>query len=104
MTPLSFMVTEAHDRNLEFHAWLNLNRATFRRATSVTPDHISNRKPEWILTYDGQKLLNFGIPEVRDYITNVGTWILSKIMTLMASILTTISILIKLQDRRFERH
>ncbi|PWK26357.1 uncharacterized lipoprotein YddW (UPF0748 family) [Arcicella aurantiaca] len=69
--PLSFMVTEAHDRNLEFHAWLNLNRATFRRATSVTPDHISNRKPEWMLTYDGQKLLNFGIPEVREYITNV---------------------------------
>lgn len=69
--PLSFMITEAHDRNLEFHAWLNLNRATFRRATSVTPDHISNRKPEWMLTYDGQKLLNFGIPEVRDYITNV---------------------------------
>ena len=71
--PMSFMITEAHDRNLEFHAWLNLNRATFRKATSVTPDHISNRKPEWILTYDGQKLLNFGIPEVRDYITNVVT-------------------------------
>jgi uncharacterized lipoprotein YddW (UPF0748 family) len=69
--PMSFMITEAHDRNLEFHAWLNLNRATFRKATSITPDHISNRKPEWMLTYDGQKLLNFGIPEVRDYITNV---------------------------------
>jgi uncharacterized lipoprotein YddW (UPF0748 family) len=69
--PMSFMITEAHDRNLEFHAWLNLNRATFRRATSITPDHISNRKPEWMLTYDGQKLLNFGIPEVRNYITNV---------------------------------
>jgi uncharacterized lipoprotein YddW (UPF0748 family) len=69
--PMSFMITQAHDRNLEFHAWLNLNRATFRKATSITPDHISNRKPEWMLTYDGQKLLNFGIPEVRDYITNV---------------------------------
>ena len=69
--PMSFMIREAHDRNLEFHAWLNLNRATFRKATSITPDHISNRKPEWMLTYDGQKLLNFGIPEVRDYITNV---------------------------------
>lgn len=69
--PLSFMIMESHNRNLEFHAWLNLNRATFRKGTSVTADHISNRKPEWMLNYDGQKLLNFGIPEVREYITHV---------------------------------
>jgi uncharacterized lipoprotein YddW (UPF0748 family) len=69
--PLSFMIEESHSRNLEFHAWLNLNRATFRKTSNVTADHISNTKPEWMLMYDGQKLLNFGIPEVRDYITNV---------------------------------
>jgi uncharacterized lipoprotein YddW (UPF0748 family) len=69
--PMKFMIEEAHERNLEFHAWLNLNRATFRKATSIMPDHISNTRPEWMLSYDGQKLLNFGIPEVRDYITSV---------------------------------
>jgi uncharacterized lipoprotein YddW (UPF0748 family) len=69
--PMEMMITEAHSRGMEFHAWLNLNRAVFKTAKSVTPDHISNRKPEWILTYDGQKLLNFGIPEVRNYITDV---------------------------------
>jgi uncharacterized lipoprotein YddW (UPF0748 family) len=69
--PMEFMIEESHKRGLEFHAWLNLNRAVFKTATSVTANHISKTKPEWILTYDGQKLLNFGIPEVRDYITEV---------------------------------
>ncbi len=69
--PLDFMIDESHKRGLEFHAWLNLNRAVFKTATSITPTHISKTKPEWILTYDGQKLLNFGIPEVRDYITEI---------------------------------
>lgn len=69
--PLEFMITESHQRGMEFHAWLNLNRAAFKTAKSIAPDHISKRKPEWILTYDGMKLLNFGIPEVRQYITDV---------------------------------
>ena len=69
--PMSFMIEEAHNRNLEFHAWLNLNRATLKKSNLLAPDHISNLKPEWMLMYDGQKLLNFGIPEVRDYITDV---------------------------------
>jgi uncharacterized lipoprotein YddW (UPF0748 family) len=69
--PLDFMIQEAHARNLEFHAWLNLNRATFKRAGSIMPEHISMTKPEWMIQYDGQKVLNFGIPEVRDYIVQV---------------------------------
>lgn len=69
--PLNFMIEEAHNRNLEFHAWLNLNRATFKKSRTLAPDHISVTKPEWMLVYDGQKLLNFGIPEVRKYITDV---------------------------------
>ncbi|SFP45141.1 Uncharacterized lipoprotein YddW, UPF0748 family [Pseudarcicella hirudinis] len=69
--PMDFMIEESHARNLEFHAWLNLNRATFKRNTNTIPDHISNTRPDWMLTYDGQKLLNFGIPEVRNYITEV---------------------------------
>lgn len=69
--PLDFMIQEAHARNLEFHAWLNLNRATFKRAGSIMPEHISMTKPEWMIQYDGQKVLNFSIPEVRDYIVQV---------------------------------
>lgn len=69
--PLDFMIQESHARNMEFHAWLNLNRATFRKASTIMPEHISVTRPEWMLTYDGQKILNFGIPEVRDYIVQV---------------------------------
>lgn len=69
--PMEFMIEESHKRGIEFHAWLNLNRAAFKSAKSIAPDHISRTKPEWMLTYDGQKLMNFGIPEVRQYITDV---------------------------------
>lgn len=69
--PLEFMIAESHQRGLEFHAWLNLNRAAFKTSKNFSPDHVSRQKPEWIITYDGMKLLNFGIPEVRQYITDV---------------------------------
>jgi uncharacterized lipoprotein YddW (UPF0748 family) len=69
--PLDFMIDESHARGLEFHAWLNLNRATFKGATSIAPDHISRTRPDWMLTYDGMKLFNMGLPDVRDYITGV---------------------------------
>ena len=69
--PMDFMIQEAHGRGLEFHAWLNLNRAVFKGATSIAPDHISRSRPEWMLGYDGMKLFNMGLPEVRQYITDI---------------------------------
>ena len=69
--PLDFMIDESHARGLEFHAWLNLNRATFKNAGSIAPDHVSRQRPDWMLTYDGMKLFNMGLPDVRDYITGV---------------------------------
>lgn len=71
--PLDFMIQEAHARDMEFHAWLNLNRAVLRGATGLTPNHISHRHPEWMLSYDGMKLFDMGIPAVRDYITGIVT-------------------------------
>ncbi|TDB60830.1 glycoside hydrolase family 10 protein [Arundinibacter roseus] len=69
--PLDYMVKEAHQRGLEFHAWLNLNRLVHRSSTSVSSRNLSKTHPEWILSYDGAKLFNFGIPEVRQYITDM---------------------------------
>jgi uncharacterized lipoprotein YddW (UPF0748 family) len=69
--PLEFMIAEAHKRGLEFHAWLNLNRLVHKSSTSVSSQNISRIHPEWILSYDGYKLFDFGIPEVRDFITSV---------------------------------
>jgi uncharacterized lipoprotein YddW (UPF0748 family) len=69
--PTEFMIEECHSKGIEFHAWLNLNRAAHRASKSIAPENISKKHPEWILDYDGYKLFNFGLPEVRDYITEI---------------------------------
>ncbi|MBD2754699.1 glycoside hydrolase family 10 protein [Spirosoma validum] len=69
--PLDFMIEQAHKRGLEFHAWFNLDRATFSKTSSVAPTNIIYRKPEWMLTYGGRKLFNLGVPAVRSYIAGV---------------------------------
>ena len=69
--PLEFMIRESHARGIEFHAWLNLNRASMSTKNLLSADHIVRKHPEWLLTYNNQHLLNFGIPAVRHYISNV---------------------------------
>ncbi|HEK21932.1 glycoside hydrolase family 10 protein [Mucilaginibacter sp.] len=70
--PLDFAVTESHKRGMELHAWFNPYRATFDgRFAMLAPEHITRVKPEWFFIYDGIKLFNPGIPEVREYIVQV---------------------------------
>ena len=69
--PLAFMIEQAHQRGMEFHAWFNLDRATFSKNASVAPTNIIYRKPEWMLTYGGRKLFNLGLPAVRSYIAGI---------------------------------
>ena len=71
--PMAFMITECHQRGMEFHAWLNLNRTVHRASKSIASDNIGKKRPDWVFDYDGYKLFNFGLPEVRDYITDVTT-------------------------------
>jgi uncharacterized lipoprotein YddW (UPF0748 family) len=55
--PLLFMVTEAHKRGLEFHAWCNPYRAELTLGkSSIASNHITRIHPEWFLTYGGQTL------------------------------------------------
>lgn len=70
--PLSFAIDECHKRGMELHAWFNPYRATMDLIESHTSyNHITRTKPEWFFVYDGQKLFNPGIPEVREYIIQV---------------------------------
>lgn len=69
--PLEFMIEQAHQRGLEFHAWFNLDRATFSKTASISPTNIIYRKPGWMLNYGGRKLFNLGIPAVRSYIAGI---------------------------------
>lgn len=70
--PLAFAITEAHNRGIELHAWFNPYRATTdAEFGALSPQHITNLKPEWFFKYGGMKLFNPGIPEVREYIVKI---------------------------------
>lgn len=70
--PLEFMITETHKRGMEFHAWFNPYRAVVNYRTARTaPNHISILQPQWFVTYGENKYFDPGIPEARNYVTNV---------------------------------
>ena len=70
--PLQFAIDECHKRGIELHAWFNPYRATFDgNEGNISATHISKLKPEWFFKYDGKKLFNPGLPEVRAYINKI---------------------------------
>ncbi|WP_339319690.1 family 10 glycosylhydrolase [Paenibacillus sp. FSL R10-2734] len=67
--PLSYMVSAAHSRGMQFHAWFNPFRATTDASTSVlASNHVVKAHPEWIVDAGGKKYINPGIPEARQHI------------------------------------
>jgi uncharacterized lipoprotein YddW (UPF0748 family) len=75
--PLEYMIKSAHDRRMEFHAWLNPYRATFDPDTSAL-DSLHplrslppRRKAEWFFQYGRKWYFNPASPSVRQYLTNV---------------------------------
>ncbi|NUT07034.1 MAG: family 10 glycosylhydrolase [Hamadaea sp.] len=67
--PLAFMVSEAHARNLEFHAWFNPYRVALTTdLTMLTATHPARVHPEWTFAYDGRRYYNPGIPAVRTFV------------------------------------
>jgi uncharacterized lipoprotein YddW (UPF0748 family) len=71
--PMQFMIQECHKRGIEFHAWLNPYRAVGNTGNlpNFSPGHVAKQHPEWLLTQGTQKILDPGIPAVRDYIIKV---------------------------------
>ncbi|WP_035560541.1 glycoside hydrolase family 10 protein [Hymenobacter sp. IS2118] len=70
--PLPFLITEAHRRGMEFHAWFNPYRATMDSVTArLAANHPYRQHPQWFLRYGGQLLYNPGLPEVRAHISRV---------------------------------
>ncbi|MBO0358872.1 family 10 glycosylhydrolase [Hymenobacter sp. BT186] len=70
--PLPFLIEEAHNRGMEFHAWFNPYRASMDSVTRrLAPNHPFRQHPEWFLRYAGKLLYNPGLPEVRQYINRV---------------------------------
>ena len=70
--PLDFMISETHKRGLEFHAWMNPYRATFKiGSSSISPTHITRIHPGWFLDYGDVKYFDPGNKEVQAYVNNV---------------------------------
>lgn len=76
---LEFMVTEAHNRNIELHAWLNpyrvMNASTGTKEEKIArlhPDNFARKYPNLVMEdNDGALILNPGEPRVRQYLYNV---------------------------------
>ena len=70
--PLDFMIDQAHQHGLEFHAWFNPYRATTDLDTSIlAPTHDFYQKRDWIIRYGSKYYLDPGRPEVQQHITNI---------------------------------
>ena len=76
--PLAWMITEAHKRGMELHAWINPFRAKTKTTKTPCQSHVAIRHPEMSFAYDGQIILNPGQPEARDYICKVVDDIISR--------------------------
>lgn len=69
--PLAFAVAEAHQRNLELHAWFNPYRITMNLTTDVaalSPTHPAKLHPDWTISYGGKLYYNPGVPQARQFV------------------------------------
>ena len=69
--PLAFAIEEAHARGMELHAWFNPYRVIRGSGYPNSADHVSMEHPEWLLAFNDLRVLNPGLPEVRDYVSGV---------------------------------
>ncbi len=70
--PLEFMIAEAHKRHMDFHAWFNPFRALVdSKKNPNPPGHVTHLHPDWVVSYGGKSYLNPGIPDAREYVTDV---------------------------------
>ncbi|HEY8363492.1 MAG TPA: family 10 glycosylhydrolase [Tissierellaceae bacterium] len=76
--PLQFAIEEAHNRNLEIHAWFNPYRISMY-TDSATIESLNIEKsvykehPDWIRTAHSRLMVDPGIPEARE-------WVIKRVM------------------------
>lgn len=70
--PLQFLISEAHERGMEFHAWLNPYRAEFSIGkSSIAKDHIMRKHPEWFLKYGDKRYFDPANKDAQDFVVKV---------------------------------
>jgi uncharacterized lipoprotein YddW (UPF0748 family) len=66
--PLSFMIEQARQRGLEFHAWFNPYRASMKEDFVHAANHPIQQHPEWFVQYGGKWYYDPGHPEGREFV------------------------------------
>ncbi|NJL81566.1 MAG: family 10 glycosylhydrolase [Richelia sp. SM2_1_7] len=70
--PLALLIEHCHLHGIEVHAWLNPYRATYNiEKAQAHESHLLNAHPEWILAYGKKRILNPGLPQVRQHIVDI---------------------------------
>jgi uncharacterized lipoprotein YddW (UPF0748 family) len=69
--PLSTLVSEAHARGIEVHAWFNPYRASTAASNAHVAPHISLTNPEAVVTYDGKRWMDPARTVVQDRLSAV---------------------------------
>ncbi|MCD7709760.1 MAG: family 10 glycosylhydrolase [Porphyromonadaceae bacterium] len=69
--PLACLLAQCHERNMEFHAWINPYRAQCNRTFPLTSSHVYYRHPDWFITYGNQLFFDPGNPDCRAFIGQV---------------------------------
>jgi uncharacterized lipoprotein YddW (UPF0748 family) len=75
---MRFLVEECHNRNMEFHAWLNPYRAGAAGSDTFADSHIIHKYPGRFIPYDNQIYFDPGQPLNRRFICNVVEDIVSR--------------------------
>jgi uncharacterized lipoprotein YddW (UPF0748 family) len=89
------MITEAHNRGFEFHAWLNPYRATMDLRTDILVLPMIFQTSEWMIKYGGKYYYDpAALPEVQNHLIAVVDEVVRN-YDIDAITLTIISILIK---------
>ncbi|MEV4729096.1 family 10 glycosylhydrolase [Saccharopolyspora sp. NPDC049426] len=69
--PMRFLVDEAHQRGLAFHAWFNPYRVSMTDdPNSLVPTHPARVHPEWTFSYGGKLYYDPGVPQVRRFVSD----------------------------------
>jgi uncharacterized lipoprotein YddW (UPF0748 family) len=69
--PLQYWIEQCHQRNMEFHAWLNPFRVAQNANEPLAADHIAFRHPDWIVNYGGKLYFDPGLPQAREFVVKV---------------------------------
>ncbi|MDR1997472.1 MAG: family 10 glycosylhydrolase [Candidatus Margulisbacteria bacterium] len=70
---LALVLAEAQKRKISVHAWINTLYVWSDKTPPVSPRHVVNAHPEWIMTVrgDNNKYLDPAIPAVRDFVKSI---------------------------------